>query len=322
MDREVDCMKDFIYAFVGEDEFLIENEIEKLIKKLKVDPFNVLSYDLEEQELFDFFQEITTVSLLSDRKIIKVKNAWFFYEERDEDLGPLLRYFSDPKTDTAIVFILTEEPNRALPVSKEAYKYARFETIKPMSANEFLPYIKNYLQSKNYKITNDALKELVERVNYDFHTLYNEVEKLKLYAYDNKTITLRDVQLLVPRNLEDNFFELTNAIIAKNKRRMLEIYYDLLTKNEQPVRIINFISRALKEVITTKQLLNQGFNQASIQEYFNVSSGKAYYMVKNARATKDETLKKHYDTLAELDFKIKSGVVEPKLGLELWLLGG
>ena len=76
-------MKDFIYAFIGEDDFLIENEIEKLIKKLKIDSFNILSYDLSEQELLDFYQEITTVSLLSDKKLIKVKNAWFFYEERE-----------------------------------------------------------------------------------------------------------------------------------------------------------------------------------------------------------------------------------------------
>ena len=70
-------MKDFIYAFIGEDDFLNENEIEKLIKKLKIDSFNILSYDLSEQELLDFYQEITTVSLLSDKKLIKVKNAWF-----------------------------------------------------------------------------------------------------------------------------------------------------------------------------------------------------------------------------------------------------
>ncbi len=315
-------MKDFIYAFIGEDDFLIENEIEKLIKKLKIDPFNILSYDLSEQELFDFYQEITTVSLLSDRKLIKVKNAWFFYEEREEDITPLLRYFSDPKTDTAVVFILNKEPDKSLPASQEAFKYARIETINPMKPEEFLPYIRNYLQGKGYKIASDALEELVERTNYDFHTLYNEVEKLKLYAYDSKVITLRDIELLVPQNLEDNFYDLTNAIIAKNKRRTLEIYYDLLSKNEQPTQIINYISRTLKDIITTKQLVKQGFNQTSIQEYFNVSSGKAYYMMKDAKEINENTIKKHYDTLAELDFKIKSGAIDPKLGLELWLLGG
>ena len=49
-----------------------------------------------------------------------------------------------------------------------------------MKPEEFLLYIKNYLQSKGYKIATDALEELL-LTNYDFHTLYNE-EKLKLYA--------------------------------------------------------------------------------------------------------------------------------------------
>ena len=244
-----------------------------------------------------------------------------FYEEREEDLSPLLRYFSNPKTDTAVVFILNKEPDKTLPVTQEAFKYARIETINPMKPEEFLPYIKNYLQSKGYKIATDALEELVERTNYDFHTLYNEVEKLKLYAYDSKVITLRDIELLVSQNQEDKFYDLTNAIIAKNKRRTLEIYYDLLSKNDV-TQIVNFISRTLKDIITTKQLIKQGFNQTSIQEYFNVSSGKAYYMMKDAKEINENTLKKYYDKLAELDFKIKSGAIDPKLGLELWLLGG
>lgn len=315
-------MKDFIYAFVGEDEFLIENEIDKLIKKLKIDPFNVLTYDLEEQEMYEFLQEITTISLLSDRKLIKVKNAWFFYETKEEDVTPVLRYFSNPKTDTVVTFILPSEPNNELPITKEAKKYARFETISPMKKDEFVPYVKKYFQTKKYQINDDAVVELLERVNYDYHRLYNEIEKLKLYAYDNRVITLRDIQLLAPRNLEDNFFELSNAILAKNKRRTLEIYYDLLTKNEEPTQIISHISRFLKEVITTKHLVKQGFNQQSIQEYFGVSTGKAYYMLKNAKDIKEDVLKQLYDSLAELDFKIKTGEIDKKLGLELWLLGG
>ena len=62
----------------------------------------------------------------------------------------------------------------------------------------FHPYIKNYFSELKYQISDDAIKELIDRVNYDFNSLYNELEKLKLFAYDDRKITLKDVNLLVP----------------------------------------------------------------------------------------------------------------------------
>lgn len=315
-------MKDYIYAFVGEDDFLIKNEVDQLVKKLKVEAFNVLTYDLEELELYEFLQEITTVSLLSDKKVIKVKNAWFFYEDRGENLQSLIHYFQNPKTDTTLIFLLKKDVDSNFLISREAKKYIRFEVVDKMEEKDFYPYIKNYFAELKYQISDEAINELIDRVNYDFNSLYNEIEKLKLFAYDDRKITLKDINLLVPRNLEDNIFELSNAIIAKNKRKALEIYYDLLTKNETPVNLILNISYKLKEIITTKHLLDQGYNEKSIMDYFNVSKGRAYYMIKNANSMAMPQLKKYYDTLADLDFKIKSGEMEPKLGLELWLLGG
>ena len=81
------------------------------------------------------------------------------------------------------------------------------------------------------------------------------------------------------------------------------------------------ISYKVKEIITTKHLIEQGYNEKSIMDYFNVSKGRAYYMIKNANSLAMPELKKYYDTLADLDYKIKSGEIDPKLGLELWLLG-
>lgn len=313
-------MGDYLYAITGEDIFLIENKVEQIIKSRNVEPFNVITYDLSETDVFEFIEEIMTVSLLSDEKVIKVKNPWFFYEQRSDDLSPLIQYFKNPKEDTTVIFIINKPINETLEVSKEAKKYVRFEGIKAMKKDEYEPYIKNYFSSKGYKIEDGAVKELLERVNYELHLMHAEIEKLELFAYDDKKIELKDVIMLVPRNLEDNIFELTNAIIARNKKRMLEVYYDLLVKNEDPVNIISRIASQFKQLITTKRLLEKGYRQHEIKNYFDVSDGKAYYIVLNANNLKSDVLNKYYESLSNLDFEIKSGAIDKKLGLELWLL--
>ena len=71
-------MQENLYAIIGKDLFLVENEVDKIIENLNVEPFNIITYDLEEEQLEVLLQELTTVSLLSDEKVIKVRNPWFF----------------------------------------------------------------------------------------------------------------------------------------------------------------------------------------------------------------------------------------------------
>ena len=136
-------MPEFIYLFYGNDMFLIENEVESLVKSLDVDPFNVLTYDLSEQSMDQLLQEMNTISFFADKKIIKVKNPWFFHEDKSDDLLPdLVRYFNKPNEDTTLIFMTTKALDHGLAVTKEAKKFARIEHIKDMDKNAFKPYVK------------------------------------------------------------------------------------------------------------------------------------------------------------------------------------
>lgn len=315
-------MEENLYAIIGENLFLVEKETEKIINNLNVDPFNILTYDLEDDELLDFIQEISTVSLLSDKKVIKVKNPWFFYEKRDYDLSPLIRYFKNPKTETVLIFMLEKDVNQQFLISKEAKKYLRFETVEELEKSDLPSYVRDYFLGLNYNIDSDAITELLNRVDYDYQMLHNEISKLELLKMDTKDITLNDVKLLVPRNLEENLFELSTAVIESDKEKALQCYYDLLVRGVDPVTIVGNLANKIKETITTKHLISQGMSQQSIADYFHVSNGRAYYMVRSAKNQSFNNLEKSYSSLNELDYKIKSGQIEKKLGLELWLLEG
>lgn len=314
-------MQENLYAIVGKDIFLVENEVEKLIENLNIEPFNIISYDLAE-EFEEFLQEITTVSLLNDDKVIKVKNPWFFYEQRDVDLTPLIKYFKNPKEDTVLIFMLTEDLNFSLLISKEAKKYLRFETVLELDEKELPDYVLEYFKKKQYKINKDVVDELLNRVGYSYQLLKNELIKLELLKIETKTITLKDVKLLVARNLEDNLFELSTAVIEKDKEKAIMSYYDLLIRGIDSINILSNLANKIKETITTKHLLRRGFSQQSIADYFSVSNGRAFYMMKNAKNQDLKYLETSYKSLADLDYKIKSGQINKNLGLELWLLGG
>ena len=69
-----------------------------------------------------------------------------------------------------------------------------------------------------------------------------------------------------------------------------------------------------------KILSKANVSQDSIASIFNVSSGRAYYMVKNAKSVTIENIKEKLTLLNDLDVKIKTGRIEQAIGLELFLL--
>ena len=75
-----------------------------------------------------------------------------------------------------------------------------------------------------------------------------------------------------------------------------------------------------QEIYNVNILIKSGFNQAQLAETLNISSGRAYYMIKNAKSYSMSAIKKHLDLLNELDYKIKTGQIDQNLGLELYFL--
>ena len=87
------------------------------------------------------------------------------------------------------------------------------------------------------------------------------------------------------------------------------------------MRIISAISNKLEEILYTKILINRRMSKDEIASYFKVKSGRAYYMMEAARKIKEENLKSLIKRVSDLDYNIKSGKIDKKLGLQLFILG-
>ena len=84
--------------------------------------------------------------------------------------------------------------------------------------------------------------------------------------------------------------------------------------------IFSMISNKFKELISTYKLLKFGYSQSDIAKFYNVSTGKAYYIVQEAKSFRLEDLEYYIEKLATLDYQIKSGKLDKSIALELLLL--
>lgn len=314
-------MAEAIYVFQCQNEYLLHHQVEAKIKSLSIDPFNIMRYDLLENKSEDILEDMQTISFFSEQKVIVIKNIQVLDKEEDQIFSRWTDYFQKPNPDVFLIIEMLEALPKTSKTQNLLMKYAFIEKISDMKKNEYPEFVRNMFKKFGYTISDDAINALLERTNFDFLLLSQEAEKLMLFSYDSKEISEKEVILLVSRNLEENIFELTNALLGKDQAKTIEIFYDLVARNEDPIRILNFIVSKIRELIHTKLLIDKGYRQDEIAEHFNIRSGRAYYLLKNANKADFNILEIHLKKLSKLDFEIKSGKIDKKLGLELYLLG-
>ncbi len=314
-------MTEAIYLLQCSNDYLLNQKVDEKIKESKADPFNVLRYDLLENEADDILEDLQTISFFSELKVIVVKHIEAMMNMADSMVQAWVSYLEKPNPEVVLILPVQSMIGETHPIEKALIKYAFIERIKDYDKAEYPVFVKKLFFDKGYAINDHAVEALLERTNLDFNLIQQESEKLMLFSYDTKIIDEKTVMALVSRNLEENIFELTNALLAKNDAKTIEIYYDLVARNEDPIRILNHITGKIRELMHTKLLLEKGLRQEQIAEHFAIKSGRIYYLIKNAQSISMEVLETHLQKLSKLDYDIKSGQIDKKLGLELYLLG-
>lgn len=314
-------LKEQISIIYGKNDFLVENKLKELINQTEVDEINTNRYDLLETSSEDVIEDLRTISFFSDKKIIIIDNFDDLLSKNQSIIADWIDYLKKPNPDVFLFIILKDLISEDILIGKTLLQYGYLVEVKDMTNEMFPSYITNYLKEKKFDIEKKACEELLVRTEYNLNLIMQELEKLMLYKYDDKKIDLNAVQTLVSKNLEENIYELTNSILSNNNNKTIEIYYDLLAKSEDPLRIMNNVATKIRQLIHTKILLEKRYNQDEIKDHFNIKSGAAYYLIKDANAVSFELLESILDKLSKLDFDIKTGKIDKKIGLELFILG-
>ena len=314
-------MKEHIYLYYSKNSFFLDYAIEEKIQELKIDEFNIIKYDLMENSSFDILEDLQTISFFAEQKVIIVKNIDLINKESEATVKQWIGYFAKPNPDVVLIISLPEVLDTETPIGEALFKYAFIEKVKETERKNYCVFVKEMFDKRRYKITDDAIETLLTRTNADFNLLSQEAEKLMMYAHTAKSIVKDDVLALVTKNLEENIFELTNSLLNGDKAKTVEIFYDLIARSEEPLRILNNISNKVRQLIHAKLLLDKRYTQEQIAQHFHIKSGRAYYLIKNANSMKLDILESHIKKLAKLDYEIKSGKIDKKLGVELYLLG-
>lgn len=307
----------------------MKKKLADVLKLCHIPPTDTMTYDMEDVALTEALYDVTAVGFLSPQKAVVVKNPYFLTATLpkggpEHDLDKLTDYLNNPSPDNVLIFMCPyEKLDERKKIVKLLKKKSDFVKIDVPAANELIAYTRKTLNNANIEATADVMNQLVAMTKGNVDKLINELNKIKDFFLDSDTRKLTGdlLQALVSVTLEDNVFLLTEALGQKNVKLAYQIFEDLLTQKEEPIKLIILIANQFRLFKQVSQLQKKGMYEREIATQLGVHPYRVKVAMGQARRFTMGELDEMIAQLAQIDLGIKQGRAEGKMALELFILG-
>ena len=312
-----------VYLYLGEEKYLINNKIERLIAESKADQYNIFSYDMDEVNIKEAVRDALTPPFMCENKAVVIKNPKFLTTEKSEinhTISVLIDYIEHPMDTTYfIINAVGLKLNEKSEVVKQLRKKAIINETREISETEFCGWIKRQFEREDITIKEDAVKQIYNLVGRNMTSARTEIDKLIAYVGKGNTITSKIVSSVVVKEIQQDIFALSNAIIERDCEKTINIYRDLIAVDNDVNRLFNLVTRTIRDTLLVNYMLEEGAKQNDIAMRMGTSTNRAYYLIRNAKSFDIQSAKEYLVKLGELDYKIKSGQIDARTGFEFFL---
>ncbi len=306
-----------VYLLYGTEDYLKRQYRDKL-KHALVEPDDTMNFsayegkDINPKELIDLSE---TLPFFKEKRMILVENSGFFKNSCDD----LAEYMSQVPESTCFVFVEEEVDKRSklFKAASRAGSAVEFETPKE---DMLIRWILGRIQREGKKITQSVMQLFLSKTGSDMENIDKELEKLICYTLDKTEISAADVEAICTGQTENKIFEMIDAISAKNQKKALDLYYDLLALKEAPMRILFLIARQFQNLLLIKSMSAKGYPAVSIAKTAGMPSFAVQKNLRQAGAFKINQLKEAIEDCGQAEEDVKTGRMADQLAVELLIV--
>ena len=278
-----------------------------LLREFNESSFNLLSDDVRSAVAI-----AEQLPMMSDRRVVRIRD---FGKLREADEEVLLHYLDRP-VETSVVVFVADEIDKRKKLAKSLMAGAAFE-FQPLKMNELQSWLISHLRKLRTEIEPQAQRRILEMVTSDLHTLTNELNKLAAAALPSGRITVELVDALISRSREHLNWELSDHMVAGNRKAALETLRDLLDDGVEPVMLLGLIAGTYRRMALARELLSQGVAPAGIFSEVRMPPFKQRDYLSMLHRSDSRAVTQKIQRIAETDLNIKTSKATPRMQVEM-----
>ena len=290
-----------LYFIESDNHIILDKYVREIVSSNNFNLDELIRYDLTLTNISDVIMELNTYGLFTNRKIVFARDATFLTTDKSEiehDIDSFIKYINNPSDNILILSC------RKLDGKKNIAKLVK-EKFKIVDINiNYQEYVKE--RSKGYKFSTSDIIYFLSLTKEDIDRINNELDKLLMYKESDKVITKEDIDLIVVKKIDDNIFDLIEAIIKKDKKRSLTIYHDIVSYGEEVFKILISLANQIRLLLQVK-ILNKE-SDIDIANKLKLKNPKQLYFLRQKILNyKKEELIDYLYKLSIMDEELKLG---------------
>ena len=324
-----------VYLFFGEEEYLLDKEIQNLKKTVLNNEASALNYMKHDNPSGKILQEIllsnpmlfgNTLHIIKFNKTLVANQKGGISEgEIDDVIDKLERV--NPNVHVVFTCATGRKNDKKPDQRKKIFKALnKFGTVKNFpvqfqayNSSKYTPIIQKMAKEKGITITNDAIKCLVETAGVYLMDIDSQLEKLKLLAHPKTSITLDMIKEISIVN--EDIFKVVDLIIENKTTEALSKISNMLDKSHYLQILSTFQTNFLK-LLQTK-VYSDMYPSSEVAKLTGQSDGQVYMTQKKLGNISLKRLIELKQNLSIAEFKLKTGEYEePILAFERIISGG
>ena len=302
-----------IYLLYGDEPFLVGSYKKKLREAITGgDTMNFNYFEGKNPDVREIISLADTMPFFADRRLILVDGSGFFKSAQEE----LAAYLPQMPDTTCLVFAESEVDKRNR-LYKRVKELGYAAELNKQDTAQLMRWAAGILGRDGRKISRPVMEYFLERTGDDMENIRMELEKLVCYTMGRDVITKEDVDAVGTVHVTSRVFDMVAAIVAGNTKKAMDLYEDLLTLKEPPMRILFLIARQFNQLLQIKELTAAGKDKGAMASALKVLPFAVGKLTAQARAfTRDQILS--WVTLCvETEEAVKTGRLSDRLAVEL-----
>ncbi len=310
-----------IYLITSDSYKLINSEVDKIIQ----DSLNVIKYDLRVDSLTDVINEANYFSLTNEHKYIIVKSANLFKGSKKEenekeeslnnDIKLLEKYITNPSEISTIIFTSLESPDKRRKVYKQLAEKGNIIEIPAFNKKDLTYKCMELLKKKGYTANYDVANYIVENsyVNYDI--MISEINKINILCKKGN-IGISDIKNVISKSISVSVRNFINSLVNRDIQKSIKYSEYFETLKIEPIVILITLANELE----IYYLLKLGVNPKEIQIKYQKEDWKMREYLMNVDNYTLKEIKKIITNLNDYDYRLKSGLLDRELLVDLLIL--
>ena len=199
-------------------------------------------------------------------------------------------------------------------------KQQRIAYFKRMIGCDMYVARRGMLKKEGKNVTKDTLQTFLTKTGSDMQLIKNELDKLAAYTDGRDVITTEDVEQVCITQTTNKIFDMVNAIAEGNQKKALELYEDLLSLKEPPMRILFLIARQFNQLYQLKLLSKEGLPSAEIAKQAGIVPFAMKRYQAQAKSFSEEALRAAVEECVASEEAVKTGAMNDRMSVELLIL--